>query len=482
MLIALTQAILPTLKKEWESYQPLGLGYLSSFIKGKFPDVEVFIPKDENEMLAAKPDVVGISSVSYNFKEAERLGKIAKDSGAFTIIGGTHITALPESLPNAYDVGVLGEGEYTFFEVIDALKNSRKIVEEFDKIGGIVFRDKDRKLRFSRRELIYNLDELPFPDRKIFEKHINLNNSHVALISSRGCPYDCAFCSTVIHWGKRIRNFSADYIVRELTHVIERYNPHIIEFVDDFFLNDKKRLKEVCERIISEKLFGKHVEVHLTGRSNFINEETCELISGINTKKIFMGFESMSDSVLESMNKRAVSNEINARAVELLNKYNIETNASFIIGTPGETIDDIYKTFQYIFENVEKFCHIQGSILRIFPGTKYWRDAIDKGFDIKKLLDAIVLDPEDSDGWKFLHTKYPVLTKTMTREEIMLSQILFLTLENWVVARAELRAKNSDLRKKSEDIALLLSKNIDALGIKKMSAELIKKISRKLSK
>jgi anaerobic magnesium-protoporphyrin IX monomethyl ester cyclase len=468
MRIGLIQAIIPEFIGLWQADQPLGLGYLSSYIKAHISDVEVYLARNEKELLEGRPDLVGISAVTYNFNEAARLARLVKEQfGAFTVLGGTHITALPQSLPESFDVGIIGEGEITFLEIIRAVRNNATAAEDLKKIQGIAFRFENKIETTARRELIRPLDSLPFPDRALFATSSVLTD-HVSLISSRGCPYDCAFCSSVVHWGRTIRNFSADYLIGEISQVMETYHPKRLEFVDDLFLNDKERFRKVCRFIVSSGLSRSGLTFHLTGRANNIDEETCELTKAINTTQLFIGFESMSDKVLRSLAKHGVSAEMNRRAVELLHSYDIPVNASFIIGTPGETIDDAYLNCQFVIENLEKFCHVDGGILRIFPGTKFWQDALDKGIISETDMRGVVLDSGDIDGWDYMKARYPMLTDTMTRGEVMVFQVLFTVLAKLVASQRELTATK-------HDIELLLSKSIDQMGIRDTCRTLLKK-------
>ena len=474
MRVGLIQAIIPEFIDIWQGDQPLGLGYLSSYVKAHISDVEIYLARNEKELLDGRPELVGVSAVTYNFGEAARLARRAKDEfGSFTVLGGTHITALPESLPDSFDVGVLGEGEMTFVELIRALQNNATAVGDLRKINGSTFRNGEAVEITARRELIRPLDSLPFPDRTLFEASSGLKQGNVSFISSRGCPYDCAFCSSVIHWGRTIRNFSADYLIREISEVVEKYHPKRVEFVDDLFLNDKERFRKVCKFIVSSGLSDGHLTFHLTGRANNIDEEMCESMKSINTTQLFIGLESMSDKVLKNLGKRGVSAEINRRAVELLHKYDIPINASFIIGTPGETVDDAYLNCQFVLENLEKFSFVAGGILRIFPGTKFWQDALAKGIISENDMRGIVLDSEDIDGWQYMKTKYPLLTDSMSMGEVMVFQVLFSTLTRLVTASWELSAKERDAE-------LLMARNIDRLGIRATLRHLLKKVKARL--
>src|SRR3989338_5093239 len=170
-------------------YASLGLGYLVACLQDKLKRnliIKIAGADTIAEINNFKPDVVGLSSVSQNFSRAKKIAAYCQPKGIKVIIGKSHITALPMSLDKNMDVGIIGEGEETFSEIILLLLENKFIKEELYKIKGIVFHDSDRIVRTAERALIENLDSLPFPDRR----SLGLKpGDNFYLFSSRGCPY-----------------------------------------------------------------------------------------------------------------------------------------------------------------------------------------------------------------------------------------------------------------------------------------------------
>lgn len=162
------------------------------------------------------------------------------------MIGGSHITSVPESLDPVFDCGVIGEGEQTFLELVRLFENNQWGAEHWKEVDGIVFRNESGEVvRTEPRAQLDPMDTIPPPDRDLLGDQWNLPfNRFMSLITSRGCPYDCAFCASQLHY-KGVRYFSAEYVVREVEAVMEKWHPAAISFWDDLFIGDAKRLRSL---------------------------------------------------------------------------------------------------------------------------------------------------------------------------------------------------------------------------------------------
>jgi len=384
-----------------DKHMPLNIGYLSSYAKkyGGFEDITIIEKMDTPSMIEEidklQPDIVGVSSASATFPDAlmiaSRGKKGARHSKTKWIIGGVHITSLPEDFNNSsFDVAVIAEGEQTFLELLKLYDKTGKLEpKQLKKIKGIIYR-KDLKTvkKTSPRPFIKDLDTIPFPDRDIFDldyylqpRREALSNEigiYVPIITARGCPYRCTFCPAWALWGST-RFHSAEYVLREIEHVIEKYDPDGIRIWDDTFTVNKPRLKKIIE-LIEEKGINKRIEFYVYGRSNLIDEEMCKLLKKMNVRHISFGLESGSDKILKYVKKRATVKD-NYRAVRLCKKYGIEVMGFLMVGFPPETAEDMRKT-EKLLDEVDYSMVCQ---LTIYPASDMYYEFLQRGLIDKNI-------------------------------------------------------------------------------------------------
>lgn len=363
--------------------KPLGLCYLYSYTKF-YMDVDLKIVNSNlmSEVEMYKPDVIAISVVSQNYDKA--IDFSSKINDIPIIIGGVHISMMPETLTNDMDVGVIGEGEQTFLELLQHYEKYRNF-NEISHIKGLVFK-RDNKLEITSPRPLMKLDDIPFPYR-------DYKDNVISIISSRGCPYNCVFCSSTRFW-KKTRFFSAEYVVSEMKELIENGAKHI-SFSDDLFIADKKRLKEIVRLLPPSD-----TTINCACRANLIDDETVTLLKKMNCTIISMGLESGCDSTLKYLKGGSITSKDNENAINLIKKHGITVNANFIIGSPYETKEDIIKTLDFIKNNrIDNFWVF---LLTPLPGTPMWDFAIEhnlispnfKWSDLKFDSNSIILSQE----------------------------------------------------------------------------------------
>lgn len=371
-------------------YPPLGLAYIASYLEkfGGYKDVS--IETEINEALEKKPDAVGISSVTPNFNKAIEIAKEVKIAFDIpVIIGGAHITALPQTLPECFDFGIVGEGEQTMLELLKALENNGHS-NSFENIDGLVYWQNKKLIRTKKREMIKPLDRIPFPKREILKNHWGFSfKDNVSLITSRGCPYNCRFCSSSANW-RPFRFHSAEYVFDEIKYLIDTYNPKIINFYDDLFIANKERLGKIVDLITADKINEK-VQFNCSVRADLLDEKTCKLFKEMNITAFAFGGESGSDKILGYLKKNTVTVAQNQEAINLANKYGIAIVSSFIIGSPSETKIDILKTYDFINKNKMKLSSVDVYPMTPYPGTEIWEFAKKKGL-VSETMDWSVLN------------------------------------------------------------------------------------------
>jgi len=391
----------------------LGLAYLSSSLKQEFKDeVEIKILQRKfeknllNSILQEKADIVGYISFTPGMNYLlDLIREIYKNSSVIQIIGGPHITSLPEDLPIEVKIGVIGAGEKTICELVKIYQDKKEFfVNDLKKVEGIVFRDNGQLIIRERRIFSEYLDNIPKPDRDILniKGFFPLTRGYFPLkfyraspiMTSRGCPFNCIFCQE-----KVLNNYVAHSparVLEEIEELIEKYNVNFIEIMDDQFAFDVKRLEEISLGI-ERKGLNKKVAFFCYIRADQINDKILILLKKMNTKIVFIGFESGSNKILKYLKQESCSVEKNQKAFNLCQKYKIHVYGSFIFGSPQETMEDMEKTYQFIKKNKIALTEIQ--TLTPLPGTKVWDYAKSRGIVSNKMnWDNLLLRIKD-DGW-----------------------------------------------------------------------------------
>lgn len=374
-----------------KSLQPmLGLAYLAGYLqaKGTVPKEAIRVA-DLNTaqnplriLRKHKPDLIGVSTTTTHFAEAlalaPRLRKAAPD--AVMVLGGPHITALPESLPPEFDLGVVGEGEETFRQLIEMLSCRGR---DYASIPGLAWRDNDGALqRSEERAFIEDLDSLPFPARDLYDMRFyaapkqtirGVFSRATQLMTARGCPFDCSYCASALLWKRCVRFFSPDYMMREIRSLHEKYGVNSLYMQDDQFPADVVRLREFVERKNSEP-WSRDIVYSAQLRASHCDEEVVALLRESGCIQVEFGFESGSQRVLESLKGQGARVEQHSRAAELVHKAGIRILGNFVFGAPEETEEDVRETLHFIRSNPIDF--VSSFVLTPYPGTSIWRDYV----------------------------------------------------------------------------------------------------------
>lgn len=359
----------------YNSLVPRGIGALAAYIERELPQVTPVMVETIDELIRAKPDIVGISSSTECYHIAIAMAKTVKERlhGIPVIIGGIHISLLPESLLPCFDVAVIGEGELTTVELLQSIMKSNGLCyEDLGSIAGLFFRHNGQSVLTPRRARIENLDSLPHVH---IDKLPFFRKGQPGLIfSARGCPYNCSFCASTVHFNKYRYN-SADYIVQEIEEMVSGLKVKGVVFFDDLLIAKKSRMEELDARLQERNL--PKVPFYCQVRANLVDDDICALLKRLNFVEVSMGVESFCDKTLRYYNKSGVTGAINQRAIDTIHRSGIRMNGTYIFGAPDETKDDMQVTFRALYHNFEqgKVCTPAWGLLRPYPGTKIWDEA-----------------------------------------------------------------------------------------------------------
>ncbi len=367
-----------------ESYSstlpPLGLLYIAAVLEkeGFSPEVFDIYPYDDrdiSELVAYKPDVVGMTILTDYWHRAQELAGIIGDQlpGAFFVIGGVHVTALPQESLTALkaSVGVVGEGELTMTEICRRLVSGLS----WQDIPGIVYHDATGKfVAGSERSYIEDLDTVPFPARHLlrFEDYLvppgiirgYWSERSTTVMTSRGCPFSCIWCGSQCTFGHRVRNRSIDNVISEIEHLIQHYAIDTIWFVDDTFTLNKSRVLEFCSKIEQRRIrltWGCQAHVKTADAEMFAAMKRAGLV------QLDFGVESGSDRVLTSLKKNSSAVAIK-KAFAIARAAGIRTTATFMFGSPGETHEDVEQTMSLAQQIRPNF--VSSFFITPYPGTE----------------------------------------------------------------------------------------------------------------
>ena len=376
----------------------LGLAYIRSFLKrecnAEIRIVEMspsrFSVKDIKKIVTSYcPDLVGLTARTVNILAAYNVAKAIKEIQSKTIIvlGGAHGTALPAltlSECEHLNAVIRGEGEITMKEIVTRLSEGIHSDELFSGISGLTYRAQNGGIiNEIERELIVELDILPFPDYSIYD--LNLYNKvynplthrfdmKFPILSSRGCPYQCTFCMPVLK--RKVRYRSVLNVIQEIELMSQRYNARRLYFEDSTFAVNRKWFEEFCQEFTSRGLHRKMQWGFETRIELVQDEDIFKIAKEAGCSLIFFGIESGNEDVLHCAKKNFTKNQVR-KAVQLAKAAGIDNVAgSFIFGLPCETKNTIEETIELIRELQLDVVNL--NILDIYPGTELY-DMVDRG-------------------------------------------------------------------------------------------------------
>ena len=381
-------------------YLPMGLAYLAAVLEEAGHEVTVIdcpaemidLKQLKTKLVAIEPNLIGITSMTPTIQSAFLSAQTAKEAcpEAMVVIGGPHATFMDEQVlaeEKAVDVVVRGEGEETLLELAQNVSNPTAL----KKIEGITFRNNGETVRTPTRPYIQNLDELPRPAYKYFslENYRLFGRKMLPIMTSRGCPSQCSFCTTARMFGKAFRARSPKSIVDELEWLRDEHGADAFSFYDDTFTLNTKRAVTICEEIKNRKI---GLPWDCQTRVSRVTPELLATMRDANCQQVFFGVESGCQTILDAVNK-GTTVEQNRKAIKMAKDAGLFVAISVIIGYPGETRDMLMQTIDLVKKAEPDDAYI--CVATPYPGTELRRLVEEKGYEI-------------SNDWRHYDTTTPI--------------------------------------------------------------------------
>jgi radical SAM superfamily enzyme YgiQ (UPF0313 family) len=354
--------IIPSHRAIYEKLTPpehphLGIGYIAAVLEAEGHRVRIIdIDADgldaeglSRAVRAGAPDLVGITATTPLIENALAIAKLVKETtAATTVLGGMHATLMPlECAASPWiDVVVVGEGERTIVDLVRCLERRG----DLSAIDGLAYRQQGLPVLTGRRASIEDLDTLPFPARHLFQNHTYtfpdaLNHPAFPIITSRGCPGNCTFCTAKYMHGRKFRCRSAENVLDEIELLIADYGAREIHIWDDNFITNRARVFQFRDGILRRKI---RVPLSFPNgvRADFITADLLEALKECGAYSIGIGVESGNQAILNQIQKGLKLEQIE-KAFRLAREAGIETWGFFLIGLPGEDADAIRDTIDF---------------------------------------------------------------------------------------------------------------------------------------
>lgn len=399
--------------------QLLGILYIGTVLKKngfkcKIIDAKVLGLSNKNIIKRLKyynPKLVGITFVSAYYKSIKDLCNKIKNlnENIKIVLGGPHPTTLPNETLKSFnaDAVVIGEGEETFLEIAQKIKNKKLL---FNGIKGVGYKNNNKIKINLPRPNNQNIDLLPFPDYSMLPNPLKYKRRTkripaAPILTSRGCPFRCTFCSRDIFKNK-VTFRSPENVIEEIEYLINKFNFKQIDIIDDNFLINKERAKQILKLIIKKKI---NLAINLQSgvRVNSIDEELLRLMKKAGVYRVAFGIESGDEGILKNIKKDIKLSEVK-KAVKLTKQVGLRVDCFFMIGLPGDNPKTMQKTIDFaksLKPNTATF-----SITLPFPGTELYDEVKQKGH--------LFVDARYGLDWGFNAAKVNYLLPGMNKKQI----------------------------------------------------------------
>ncbi|MDD2715226.1 MAG: radical SAM protein [Candidatus Wallbacteria bacterium] len=352
---------------EYRQYPHLGLGYLCGALRSRKHDCKIIDSKFNGFSTAQaiqacrveKPNLVGITSRTFDFSRGLVIAKALHEAGIPVIFGGSHANAMPRQLLSYYpflDFVARGEAEETVSDTCDKLSSS-----EFCRIPNLFYREQGVVYHGPLVKACSDTDKLPLPDYSGYTGHFR----KMFVMTSRGCPFSCIFCGSVL--GRNLRRRTPENVASEIATLLRDYSFDYLEFADESFTLDREYTLQLLAAIRNQNLQHK-LKWAASTRADLLDQELLSEMKVSGCWQLIIGAESGDPGILEEWKKGITRNQI-LSAAKMVKQAGISLDLNFILGAPNEDLYSILKTMTLIGKTNPEMASI--SIGTPYPGTVY---------------------------------------------------------------------------------------------------------------
>ena len=379
---------------------PLGLGYLAAVAEREGHEVRIVdcslgmsLRQLCDKAVAFDANVLGITCTTPSFVSARTAARALREAApdARIVIGGAHVTAAPvETMARGdFDVGVVGEGEETFAELLRVWGEDWHA--DLSDVAGLALGGEDGPRLTPRRAQIQNVDSIPYPARHLLPRLSQYHPTPASyrklplgvIMTSRGCPSKCTFCDRAV-FGSTYRARSVDNVMGEVEELIRHGGAREIRFFDDTFTQKRSRVFEMCERLARW-----NVPWTCLTKAAAVTPEMLKAMRRAGCWQVLYGLESGDDEMLKRL-KKGNTVEINTRAVRWAQEAGLSVRGDFIVGTPGETPESFERTVRFALDMGLDYAHFNKFVP--FPGTELYEQLCAQGYEFDFETACSILD------------------------------------------------------------------------------------------
>ena len=345
----------------------------------------------KQEIVSRKPDIVGVAGpFTCQLENSLKVSNLAKevDPSILTVMGGPHVTLVPKEFleeERSVDIAVTGEGEYTMLDIAHHFEGKKQLSE----IQGIAYRQNGKVMVNQPRPFIKDLDELPYPAYHLVDMEHYLTSKMgyrsfrdraISMITSRGCPFNCCFCSVHLHTGRGFRAHSPDYVIKHIQYVVEKFKVKNIFFEDDNLTFDLDRFEAICDGIIQNKIkIG--WETPNGVRADCLNLNLLKKMKQSGCQSVFFGVESGDQQILDKVICKSLDLNRVVETAKNAKDIGLKTGGFYIIGFPGEKKENMQKTVDFALK-LKRDYDVGMHLFMATPsyGTRLYEECKSKGY------------------------------------------------------------------------------------------------------